>query len=106
MTTFSPEVVEAAGLAIDREMGWASEKTADLPASITGKRLATAALTASPLRECVEALQAALPRLAHPARCHRVRPAAEWAEHGSASFDNCDCEISQVRAALAKVVHP
>lgn len=47
------------------------------------------------------ALEAALPRLAHPHKCWQVRPSAEWAEHGSASFENCSCEIKQVRAALA-----
>lgn len=52
--------------------------------------------------ELLAALEAALPRLAHPHRCWRVRPTTEWAEHGSASFENCDCEISVARAAIAK----
>lgn len=49
----------------------------------------------------LEALQLALPKLAHRASCHSVRPTAEWAEHGSASFENCACEIKVVRAAIA-----
>jgi hypothetical protein len=53
--------------------------------------------------ELENALETALPRIAHKAECHRVRPSAEWAEHGSASFDNCSCEISVVRAALKGV---
>jgi hypothetical protein len=55
------------------------------------------------IRELVEALRAALPRLAHKASCHTTRPASEWLEHGSASFENCNCEIATVRAALEKV---
>ncbi len=52
--------------------------------------------------DLLEALRHALPRLAHKASCHSVRPAAEWAEHGSASFEQCDCEIKAARAAIAK----
>jgi hypothetical protein len=48
------------------------------------------------------ALKAALPRLAHKYACHSVRPASEWAEHGSASFENCSCEIRIVEAAIAR----
>lgn len=50
----------------------------------------------------VDALEKALPRLAHKHACWSVRPSKEWAEHGSASYENCDCEIKIVRAALAK----
>ena len=56
--------------------------------------------------DLAEALAKALPRMAHRVSCHRTRPTSEWAEHGSASFDNCDCEIRMVRAALAKVSQP
>lgn len=48
-----------------------------------------------------KALEAVLPRLAHPTRCGKVLPAAEWAQRGSVSFEGCDCEIAEARAALA-----
>jgi hypothetical protein len=56
-------------------------------------------------RKCsglIEALELALPRLAHKASCASVRPASEWHEHGSWDFDNCACEIAAVRSALTK----
>jgi len=49
-----------------------------------------------------EALQAALPRLSHKAACGTVNPTEHWAEKGSWNFDNCNCEIAVVRAAIAK----
>lgn len=52
------------------------------------------------LARAEEALRLALPRLAHKHSCWSVRPTSEWAEHGSASFENCNCEIKAVRAAL------
>lgn len=53
------------------------------------------------VEKLVEALKAARPRLAHKHACWSCRPSTEWAEHGSASFDNCDCEIKIVDEALA-----
>lgn len=52
--------------------------------------------------EILDALKIVLPRLAHRAQCGRLRPTEEWAAHGSMAFDNCSCEISVVRAAIAK----
>lgn len=52
--------------------------------------------------DLLEACKAALSRLAHNASCCSVRPTEEWAERGSVSFGECDCEIRLVRAAIAK----
>lgn len=52
--------------------------------------------------DLLEALQLALPRMAHSAKCGRVLPTEEWGAQGSMSFDNCQCEIKTVRAAIAK----
>jgi len=64
---------------------------------------AKAALEASHHAELVEALKLARPRLAHKHACWSCRPSEEWAEHGSASFENCDCEIKVIDALLAKL---
>jgi hypothetical protein len=53
--------------------------------------------------ELVETLKLARPRLAHKFACWSRRPTSEWAEHGSASYENCDCEIKVVDALLAKL---
>lgn len=52
--------------------------------------------------DLLAALEAALPRMAHRIQCYRCRPTEEWAQHGSVSLDGCECEIQQVRAAIAK----
>jgi hypothetical protein len=61
---------------------------------------AAIAAIAAKLQQCREALEAALPRMTHRVQCYRCRPTEEWEQHGSASFDGCECEIRQVRAAL------
>jgi len=47
-----------------------------------------------------EALENILPKVAHEYQCGTVRPAMHWAEHGSMSFDNCQCEIKSASATL------
>jgi len=47
-----------------------------------------------------EALEKILPKVAHEYQCGTVRPAMHWAEHGSMSFDNCQCEIKSARATM------
>lgn len=48
----------------------------------------------------IAALELALPRIAHGAQCGAVRPTEEWAQHGSMSWENCNCERKVVIAAL------
>lgn len=66
--------------------------------------LAACKLTVSQLErsnaELREALEKILPKVAHEYQCGTVRPAMHWAEHGSMSFDNCQCEIKSARATL------
>lgn len=52
--------------------------------------------------ELIEALEIARKQMAHRG-CGRVRPTSEWKEHGSMSFDNCNCDIRRVDAALSRV---
>lgn len=54
------------------------------------------------IAELEKACNLALTRMTHHIECGVVRPTKEWAEHGSMNFDNCSCEMSAVRAALAK----
>jgi hypothetical protein len=54
------------------------------------------------VRELREALEKILPSLAHEYKCGTVRPAMHWAEHGSMSFENCQCQINDARAILEK----
>jgi hypothetical protein len=48
-----------------------------------------------------DALRLALTCMAHHVSCAKIRPTAEWKEHGSWDFSGCQCEISKVEAALA-----
>jgi hypothetical protein len=41
-------------------------------------------------------------KMAHRFECGVVRPASEWAEHGSWNYEGCCCDIKQVDAALAR----
>jgi hypothetical protein len=54
------------------------------------------------VRELREALEKVLPSLAHEYKCGTVKPAMHWAEHGSMSFENCQCQIKEARAILEK----
>jgi len=69
----------------------------------TYRDMADAIMDELGLWEAYEALKAARPRLAHVHTCWSCRPACEWAEYGSASFENCTCEIKQVDATLARL---
>lgn len=95
-----------------QEGGWAGEVDGEFDL----EKLAIAAITALKgqpassgwegiARELYEALTEASPRLAHVSKCWSCRPTTEWAEHGSASFENCSCEIKLVDAALDKARH-
>jgi len=48
-----------------------------------------------------EALEKALPRMAHRFECVSVLPSEMWHQSGSTSLDSCVCEIKAVKAALA-----
>ncbi|VVB50938.1 Uncharacterised protein [uncultured archaeon] len=49
-----------------------------------------------------EALEAALPKLAHGIECAEMRPAGKWEEAGgSISFDRCCCLIKRIESVLA-----
>lgn len=60
------------------------------------------ALEFAGVAELIEALEIARKQMAHRG-CGRVRPTSEWAEHGSMSFDNCQCDIRHVDAIRARV---
>lgn len=51
----------------------------------------------------VEALEGMLPRLAHTVECTEINRTEDWVARGSLNFDNCKCEISEARAALARL---
>ena len=57
---------------------------------------------ADTINELREALELVLPKVAHDYKCGKVRPAMHWAEHGSMSFDDCQCEIKAASAILEK----
>ena len=73
----------------------------NLPPSRSHESEANARLIAA-APDLLAALKVALPRLAHKASCHTVRPTSEWEKHGSSCFDECDCEIKVVRAAISR----
>lgn len=52
--------------------------------------------------DIIDALEMARKQMAHRG-CGRVRPTSEWAQHGSMSFDNCECDIRRVDAVRARV---
>lgn len=52
--------------------------------------------------DLIEALEIARKQMAHRG-CGRVRPTSEWAQHGSISFDNCQCDIRRVDAIRTRV---
>lgn len=52
------------------------------------------------------ALKIALPRLAHTGMCLEFNPTEQWAKKGSVNFNNCTCEISEIKAALAALDAP
>lgn len=54
------------------------------------------------VQELREALELVLPKVAHDYKCGKVRPAMHLAEHGSMSFDDCQCEIKAASAILEK----
>lgn len=45
-------------------------------------------------------LKEAASHIAHGVACVNVRPTEEWAEHGSLSFEDCNCILSKISAAL------
>jgi len=47
-----------------------------------------------------EALEKALPRMAHRFECVSVLPSEMWHQNGSVSLDSCKCEIKIVKSAL------
>jgi hypothetical protein len=47
-----------------------------------------------------EALESALPRMAHRFECVKVLPSEMWHKNGSMSLDSCRCEIKAAQAAL------
>ena len=61
-----------------------------------------AAVRASAHADLLAASKAALTRLAHPTKCATARPTEEWEEHGSWHFENCQCDIRTLEAAIAK----
>lgn len=108
MTPGTPAQVAVSGAAVERYMTFARDlhQPHDLcdggcveVIKATDHDAAIAALTAE-LQQCRQALEAALPRMTHRIQCYRCRPTEEWTQRGSASFDGCECEIRQVRAAL------
>ena len=54
-------------------------------------------------RRLVEAAKVALGRMAHHFECSSILPTEDWAERGSWSFDNCECEIRCLAEAIAAV---
>lgn len=50
----------------------------------------------------LRACRLAMAAMSHKTDCCTMRPTEEWREKGSVSFDECCCEISIVKAAIAK----